>query len=85
MSSGAHNKQVIRKRMCKYGMFLIACFRMPQVCKNHVVHSHYATKNFVKKYNFKPSLQYGSAPNFHSRYDCVAQHWVALASSWAFL
>jgi len=49
MSSGAHNKQVIRKRMCKYSIFCIACFSIPQGCKNLVAHYHYATINLVKK------------------------------------
>jgi len=49
MSSGAHNKQVIRKRTRKYGTFRIACFSIAQGCKNPVAHSHCATKNFVKK------------------------------------
>jgi len=48
MSSGAHNKQVIHKRMRKYGIFHIACFSIAQGCKNMVVHSHYTTKNLVK-------------------------------------
>jgi len=49
MSSGAHNKQVIRKRTYKYSIFRIACFSIMQGCKNLVVHSHCATKNLVKK------------------------------------
>ena len=71
MSSGAHNKQDIRKRTCKYGIFCIACFSIAQGCKNPVMHSHCATKNFIKK-NFKPLLQNGSVPNFHSHCICVA-------------
>jgi len=49
MSSGGHNKQVIRKRTRKHGIFCIACLSIAQGCKNPVVRSHYATKNLVKK------------------------------------
>ena len=85
MSSGAHDKQVIRKRTRKYGISRIACFSIAQGCKNPVEHSHCATKNLVKKKNFTPSLQNGSPPNFHSRCICVAPRWVASASGCAFL
>jgi len=85
MSSGARNKQVIRKSTRKYGIFHIACFSIAQGCKIPVVHSHCATKKFGKKNIFKPSLQNGSAPNFHYRCICVARRWVASASGCAFL
>jgi len=85
MSSGEHNKQVIRKRTSKYGIFRITCSSIAQGCKNLVVHSHCATNNLVKKKNFEPSLQNGSAPNFHSRYICVARRSVASASGCGFL
>jgi len=49
MSSGAHNKRVIRKRTRKYGIFRIACFSIAQGCKNPVAHYHCTTKNLVKK------------------------------------
>jgi len=49
MSSGTHNKQVVSKRTCKYGIFRIACFSIVQGCKNPVVHSHCVTKNLGKK------------------------------------
>jgi len=79
MSSGTHNKQVVSKRTCKYGIFRIACFSIVQGCKNPVVHSHCVTKNLVKKKNIKPLLQNSSTPNFHSRCICVARCWVASA------
>ena len=49
MSSGAHNEQVLRKRICKYGIFRKACFSITQGCKNLAAHSHCASKNLVKK------------------------------------
>jgi len=49
MSSSAHNKQVIRKRTRKYGVFRIVCFSIAQGCKNPVAHAHCATENLVKK------------------------------------
>jgi len=49
MSSGAHDKQVIRKRTRKYGIFRIACLSIAQGCKNLVGHSHCTTKNLIKK------------------------------------
>jgi len=52
MSSGAHIKQVIRKRTRKYGIFRIACFSITQGCKNPVAHSYCAPINLVKKKNF---------------------------------
>jgi len=58
MSSGTRNKQVIRKRTRKYGIFCRACFSIAQGCKNPV--SHCTTKILVKKNNFKPSLHNGS-------------------------
>ena len=59
MSSGARNKQVIRKSTRKYGIFHIACFSITQGCKNPVAHSHCATKNLVKKITL--SLRYKPA------------------------
>ena len=85
MTSGAHNKQVIRKRTRKCGIFRIACFSIAQGCKNPVAHWYCATKSLVKNKKFKPSLQNGSAPSFHSRWICVARRWVASASDCAFL
>jgi len=49
MSSGVHNKQVIRKRTRRYGVFCIACLSIAQGWKNPVAHSHCTTKNLVKK------------------------------------
>jgi len=100
MSSGARNKQVIRKSTRKYGIFHITCFSITQGCKNSVVHSHCATKNLGKNI-FKPSLQNGSQPNFHYRCICGRQncgavvkicrpvlpnfsHWTALSFCTAF-
>ena len=48
-SSDAHNKQVICKRTCKYGIVRMACFNIAQRCKNPVAHSHCVIKNLVKK------------------------------------
>jgi len=52
MSSGAHIKQVIRKRTRKYDIFRIPLFQHNAGCKNPVVHSHRATKQFGQKKNF---------------------------------
>jgi len=52
--------------------------------KNAVARSDCATKNLVKKKSFKPSLQNGSAPNFHSRCICVTLRSVASARGCAF-
>jgi len=49
MSSGVHDKQVIRKRTRKYGIFRIAYLSIAQGCKHPVAHSNCATKHFVKK------------------------------------
>jgi len=70
--------------MRKYGIFCIACFSIGQGCKNPVTHWHCATKNFVKRKNYKPLLQKDSTPNFHSHGICVAR-WLASASGCAFL
>jgi len=43
ISSGAHNKHVIRKRTHKNGVFHIACFNIVQGYKNPVAHSDCAT------------------------------------------
>jgi len=85
MSSSAHNKQVMRKRARKYGVFRIACFSIAQGCKNPVAHSHCTTKNLIKEKELYAVVKNDSAPDFHSRCICVARRWVASASGSAFL
>ena len=78
------NKSYARERASMV-YFHIAFFSKALGCKNPVAHLHCTTKNLVKKNNFKPLLQNGSMPNFHSRCICVARRRVASASGCAFL
>jgi len=64
MSSGAHNKQVMRKRTRKYGIFRIACFSIAQGRKNPVAHLNCATKNLVKKRTLSLRYKMAARPNF---------------------
>jgi len=63
MSSGAQiiNKSYARER-AEVRYISHSLFQQSAGCKNPVAHSHCATKNLLKKKNFKPSLHNGSAP-----------------------